>query len=62
MLVGTDYKFLLFPKRCSLTNKLLWLCYAYEHIHLYTGPGEPLFEYKYYDKKHYLVNKLKGVL
>jgi hypothetical protein len=27
---------------------------------MYTGPGDPVFEYRYYDKHQFLVNKLKG--
>ena len=61
MLVGTEYTFLFFPKRCHATKKLLWLTYAYNEIHMYTGPGDTIFEYKYYDKHQYLVKKIKGI-
>jgi hypothetical protein len=62
MLIGTEYKFLLFPRRCKLSDKLLWFCYAYVEIHCFTGPGDSIFEYNYYDKNEYLVNKLKGTV
>ena len=62
MLIGTDYKFLIFPKRCRISKKLLWFCYAYVEIHCFMGPGDSIFEYKYYDINEYLVNKLKGTV
>lgn len=62
MLIGTDYKFLIFPKRCRITKKLLCLTHAYVEIHCYTGPGDSIFEYKYFEKQNYLIHKLKGTL
>ena len=60
MLIGTKNKFLLLPRRCKLSDKLLWFTNAYVEIHCFIGPGDSIFEYKYYDKNEYLVNKLKG--
>jgi len=60
MLIGTKNNFLLLPKRCRISKKLLWFTNAYVEIHCFTGPGDSIFEYKYYDKNEYLVNKLKG--
>ena len=60
--VGTDLKFCLFPKRCYATGKLLWFTYAYHKIAMWTGPGDIVFEHRYYDKKEYLVAKLKGLV
>lgn len=62
MLVGTEYQFLLLPKRCHITNQILWFTYAYVETHMFTGPGDSIFEYKYYDKQQYLVNKIKGTI
>ncbi len=62
MLIGTELKFLLLPRRCKSSNKLLWLEQAYVEIHCFTGPGDSIFEYTYYDKHEYLVNKLKGTV
>lgn len=63
MLIGTEYKFLLFPKHCSATKKKLWLTYAYVETYLRVPPlGIPEFIHKYYDKHHYLVNRLKGTI
>ena len=62
MLIGTEYKFLIFPKRCRISKKLLWCTNAYVEIYCFTGPGDSIFEYTYYDKNEYLVNKLKGTV
>ena len=52
-------KFMWWPKRCSLSDKRLWLCWAYKGTAMYTGPGEPVFEYRYHDKLEHIVWKLK---
>jgi len=60
MIIGRKLKFLLLPRQCELSKKLLWLKFAYKVTHMYTGPGEPVFVYKYYNRNDYLVNRLKG--
>ena len=57
---GTEFKFMWFPKRCYLTNKILWLEKAYKQTAMWTGPGDPVFENRYYDKNHFLLAKIKG--
>ena len=57
--IGTQLKFALLPKRCYFTNKILWLRYAYKQTAMYTGPGEPAFEHRWYDKTEFLIGKLK---
>lgn len=58
--IGTELKFLLLPKRCYLTRKLLWFTVSYKQTAMYTGPGDPVFEYRYYDKNEFLIEKIKG--
>lgn len=60
--VGTQLQFVVFPKRCHFTKKILWLEYAYKQTAMWTGPDLPVFEYRYYDKKEFLVNRLKGIV
>jgi hypothetical protein len=33
---------------------------AYEQTAMWTGPGDPVFEYRYYDKNEFLIEKIKG--
>jgi hypothetical protein len=53
-------KFTWVPQRCQLTNKLLWLCCAYKGTAVYTGPGSPVYEYRWIDKSQFLLARLKG--
>jgi hypothetical protein len=45
-----------------LSDKRLWLQFAYRKVAMWTGPGEPVFEYRWYDKDEYLIAKLKGMM
>lgn len=58
--IGTKIKFLFFPQRCYISKRLLWLENAYKQTAMWTGPGDPVFEHRYYDKTEFLVNKIKG--
>lgn len=52
--ISTEYKFIFWPKPCHISNKVLWLEFAYRKTAMWTGPGEPLYEYRWYNKKDYL--------
>lgn len=58
--IGTEYKFALIPKTCYITGKRLWLKNAYKQTAMWTGPGDPAFEYRWYDKEEFLIARLKG--
>ena len=60
--IGTEYKFTLIPQRCHITGKRLWLKNAYKQTAMIAGPGEPLFEYRWYDKDEFLVARIKGTV
>ncbi len=62
MHIGTELKFVIFPKTCAISGKYIWLRYAYKETNMYTGPGDPIFGYMWYDKDAYLIAKLKGEL
>lgn len=49
----------LMPRRCHSTGKLLWLTSAYRTERIWTGPGEPISEYRWYSKNEFLILKLK---
>ena len=59
--VGTKLVFLFFPRKCYLTQKILWLKEVYQQTAMWTGPGDPVLEYRYYDKDEFLVNRIKGL-
>ncbi len=52
-------KFAWFPVKCDLYEKVLWLCWAYEGTACWTGPGDPVYEYRWHDKIEHLVWTLK---
>lgn len=58
----TKLQFLLVPRKCSMTGKLLWLTLAYKRVALYINQNGPILVTRYYDKENYLFAKLKGDL
>ena len=60
--IGTELKFILFPRKCYITGKALWLEKAYKQTAMYTGPGDPVFEHRWYDKNEFIKYKLLNSL
>ena len=60
--VGTEIEFVILPKKCFLTGRVLMLENAYKQTALWTGPGDPIFEYRWYDKDEFLVARIKGIV
>lgn len=60
--IGTKLKFIFLPRKCSLTGRMLYMEMVYKQTAMYTGPGDPVFEYRYYDKNEFLLCKLKGLV
>jgi hypothetical protein len=60
--IGWELKFSLIPRRCFYTGKQLWFKMAYKGVGMITGPGEPVFEYRWCERKEYLFLKLKGTI
>ena len=52
-------RFMWKPRRSAITNRWLWLCYAYEGVALWTGPGDPVVEYRYHEKVEHIIWRLK---
>ena len=48
------------PRRCAITNE--WLCFdlAYRATRVWTGPGEPIEEHRWYNRYEFLMMRLKG--
>lgn len=48
------------PRRCAITGE--WLCFdlCYRARRIYTGPGEPVVEDRWYEKHNFLMLRLKG--
>ena len=52
--------FVIIPKKCFVTNELIWLENCYRGNVFITGPGEPVNEYIYLTKESFLVERLAG--
>lgn len=60
--IGWELKFSVLPRRCFYTGKYLWFRYAYMGVSMLTGPGEPIFEYRWCERHEYLFLKIKGII
>lgn len=57
-----QYKLVLWPRRCWITKQWIWLTRAHCAVRTITGPGEPIFEYRWVAKEQFIIQRLKGVL
>ena len=57
--LGAELKFSLWPRRCSISNKLIWLQWGYRLIAIWTGPGDDAVETRWHDKNEHLIWQLK---
>jgi hypothetical protein len=48
------------PHTCDKTGERIWLERAYRGIRMITGPGEPVFEYRWIKKHEWLLQRLRG--
>lgn len=53
-------KLCLWPRRCFLSNKLIWGKRAYHGINMITGPGDPIFDHYYIERDEFILWQLKG--
>ena len=53
-------RFLWWPRRSALTGRWLWLRYVYEGTAMWTGPGDPVFEFRYHEPVEHIIWQLKG--
>lgn len=58
--LGTQLKFTFMPKKCYITGRTLMFEYAYVQTAMWTGPGDDLFEHRWYDKNEFLIARIKG--
>ena len=55
-------RFAWWPKRCDRSGRWLWLQRVMMGVAMYTGPGDPVFEFRWHDAKEHVVFLLKGNL
>lgn len=54
-----EEKFTLLPQRCALSNYRIWLKKGFIGTAIWTGPGLPVYEYKWHDAKEHTMWLLK---
>ena len=54
---NTEFAWL--PHRCQLSNRIIWLEFAVRGTAIYTGPGEPVIEHRWYNSQQHLIWLLK---
>jgi hypothetical protein len=57
---GWQRKFTFWPRRCWISNRIIWLQYAYKGTAVWTGPGTPAIEHQWHSAKEHIIWKLKG--
>jgi hypothetical protein len=57
-----ELKFVLWPQRCDLSDKRIWMTRAYRGTRVITGPGDPVYEYRWLTKESFTVAALGGII
>jgi hypothetical protein len=52
-------KFCFWPKYCSISGRSIWLEYAYQTTRMISGPGEPVFEHRWYSQQEFLLLRIR---
>ena len=52
----------LWPRRCHITNKVLWFTVCYRGTAMWTGPGEPVYEFRWIKSNEFMFAKIKGII
>jgi hypothetical protein len=58
--LGWELKFTIWPRRCDISNSIIWFNRAYRGTAMLTGPGESIIEHRWHDKNEHLIFKIKG--
>jgi hypothetical protein len=60
--VDWKYKLCLWPRKSSISRKILWGKRAYRGVLMITGPGDPVFITHWVSKEEFLLGRLRGTL
>lgn len=61
-ILGRQLKFALFPRRCYITKRRIWLEYAYCVTAMFRGADIFNYEHRWYSKDEYLIARLKDLI
>lgn len=54
--------FVLWPRRCALSDQWLWMTTVYKGTRTITGPGTPVIECYWIEPKNFLLATIKGIV
>jgi len=60
--IGWELRWSFLPRKCFYTKRSLWCKREYKGTSILTGPGDPIFDYRWVDQKEYIFLKIKGVI
>jgi hypothetical protein len=60
--VGTELKYAIVPKKCHISGKTICMENAYKQTAMLLGPGDVMFEDRWYKKNEFIIAKLKGIV
>jgi hypothetical protein len=60
--IGWEKRLCVFPRRCFYSGKYLWFNQSYFGVSMLTGPGEPVFDYRWCHLDHFLFLKIRGTI
>lgn len=55
-----DIKFSLWPRKCFISGRSIWLKYAYRGTAIWTGPGDPIVEVHWVNPQEYMFMVIRG--
>lgn len=53
-------KISIWPRRCEVSGRSIWLRHAYRGVATWTGPGDPVHEVKWISVEEFLFGKIAG--
>ena len=54
-----DLKFCIWPRRCYSSGRWMFFEQAYKTTRMWTGPGEPVYEHRWYSPHEYLIWRIR---
>ena len=54
--------FAIWPRLCDQSGKRIWMEWCFKGTRMITGPGEPVFQYRWVNSKEYLFAQVRGII
>lgn len=58
--IGKELLWAFWPRRCYSSGKFIWFTTGYRLTAMYTGPGLPELEYRWFDRHEYIMALITG--